>query len=91
MATAIAVPEGFSLHTENSAHILLPASQDAFLNPVQEFNRDLSVACIRVWGDEMNAAKEARWRAGEARSSKKSKSKHTKSEYGGTVVCASGA
>lgn len=61
-APPITVPEGFTLHTENSAHILLPATQDAFLNPVQEFNRDLSVACIRAWSEEMNVEKEAKWR-----------------------------
>ncbi|KAG8816924.1 RNA methyltransferase tRNA(m5U54)methyltransferase [Serendipita sp. 399] len=49
---AITVPKGFKLHTENSAHILLPDTNDAFLNPIQEFNRDLSVACIRVWAEE---------------------------------------
>ncbi|KAG8800285.1 RNA methyltransferase tRNA(m5U54)methyltransferase [Serendipita sp. 398] len=48
----ITVPNGFKLHTENSAHILLPDTNDAFLNPIQEFNRDLSVACIRVWAEE---------------------------------------
>ncbi|KAJ7582668.1 tRNA methyltransferase [Mycena floridula] len=56
----IVVPDGFRLHTENKAHILL-ASNEAFLNPVQEFNRDLSVACIRVWSEEMNRAKEIKW------------------------------
>ncbi|THU80820.1 N2,N2-dimethylguanosine tRNA methyltransferase [Dendrothele bispora CBS 962.96] len=56
----VAVPEGFNLHTENSAHILL-SSNEAFLNPVQEFNRDLSVACIRVWSEELDKEKETRW------------------------------
>ncbi|KAG8892504.1 RNA methyltransferase tRNA(m5U54)methyltransferase, partial [Tulasnella sp. 403] len=55
------IPEGFRLHTENSASILLPDTADAFLNPVQEFNRDLSVACIRVWGDDMNAKRKEKW------------------------------
>jgi tRNA (guanine26-N2/guanine27-N2)-dimethyltransferase len=59
---ALAIPEGYTLHSENSAHILLPASADAFLNPVQEFNRDLSVACIRVWSEELNREKELKWR-----------------------------
>jgi hypothetical protein len=58
----LAIPEGYTLHSENSAHILLPASADAFLNPVQEFNRDLSVACIRVWGDELDVEKERQWK-----------------------------
>ncbi len=62
---SITVPEGFVVHRENSASILLPVTDDgkeAFLNPVQEFNRDLSVACIRVWSEETARAKEAKWR-----------------------------
>lgn len=55
------VPQGFVLHSENSSHILLDTNA-AFLNPVQEFNRDLSVACIRTFGDETNRAKEAKWK-----------------------------
>ncbi|KAJ2931359.1 hypothetical protein H1R20_g5737, partial [Candolleomyces eurysporus] len=60
-ASAKEVPEGYVLHTENTSHILLDANA-AFLNPVQEFNRDLSVASIRVWSEELNREKEARWR-----------------------------
>ncbi|KAF9264645.1 N2,N2-dimethylguanosine tRNA methyltransferase [Marasmius fiardii PR-910] len=61
-ATAsIVVPEGFKLYTENNSHILL-ASDEAFLNPVQEFNRDLSVACINVWSEQVSKAKEERWK-----------------------------
>ena len=59
---SITVPDGFTLHTENTSHILLPSNNEAFLNPVQEFNRDLSVAAIRVWSEELNRAKEERWR-----------------------------
>ncbi|KAJ3813181.1 N2 N2-dimethylguanosine tRNA methyltransferase [Lentinula lateritia] len=51
------VPDGFKLHTENNAHILM-SENEAFLNPVQEFNRDLSVACIRTWSEELNKAKD---------------------------------
>ena len=56
------IPEGFSLHKENTTKILLPSTDEAFLNPVQEFNRDLSVACIRAWSEELDAAKEKKWR-----------------------------
>ena len=59
---SITVPDGFTLHTENTSHILLPSSNEAFLNPVQEFNRDLSVAAIRVWSEGLNRTKEERWR-----------------------------
>ncbi|KAH9996809.1 N2,N2-dimethylguanosine tRNA methyltransferase [Russula vinacea] len=55
-------PDGFTLHTENTSHILLPSNNEAFLNPVQEFNRDLSVAAIRVWSEDLNRTKEERWR-----------------------------
>jgi tRNA (guanine26-N2/guanine27-N2)-dimethyltransferase len=57
----ITVPPGYKLHTENSAHILLPDTDDAFLNPVQEFNRDLSVASIRVWAEQRDAIKKEKW------------------------------
>jgi len=56
------VPDGFTLHTENTSHILLPSNNEAFLNPIQEFNRDLSVATIRVWSEVLNRTKEERWR-----------------------------
>ena len=82
---AFTVPEGFTLHKENTSAILLPASNDAFLNPVQEFNRDLSVACIRTWGDLMNREKEKKWRQSLERRAKKAeavghKAKKAKSE-----------
>ncbi|GLB34920.1 putative tRNA methyltransferase [Lyophyllum shimeji] len=71
-ASNIIVPDGFTLHTENTSHILLE-SNEAFLNPVQEFNRDTSVACIRVWSEELNRAKEARWRQNQEKKARKAK------------------
>jgi tRNA (guanine26-N2/guanine27-N2)-dimethyltransferase len=68
---SITVPEGFTLHTENTSHILLPSNNEAFLNPVQEFNRDLSVAAIRIWTEELNKKKEERWRQTRERRQKK--------------------
>lgn len=59
--TMVTVPEGFTLHSENSAQILLPDNNEAFLNPVQEFNRDLSVACIRTWGEIAHEEKKKKW------------------------------
>ncbi|KAH0826983.1 N2,N2-dimethylguanosine tRNA methyltransferase [Lanmaoa asiatica] len=67
----IVVPEGFSLYTENNAHILISSKDEAFLNPVQEFNRDMSVACIRVWSEELNNEKEDRFRKAEERRAKR--------------------
>jgi len=66
MTEQVQVPDGFKLHTENTSNILLSANE-AFLNPVQEFNRDLSVACIRVWSEETNRVKEERWRRSQER------------------------
>ncbi|KAH9063312.1 N2 N2-dimethylguanosine tRNA methyltransferase [Lactarius vividus] len=60
--SSVTVPDGFTLHTENTSHILLPSNNEAFLNPVQEFNRDLSVATIRAWSEAWNKNKEERWR-----------------------------
>ncbi|KAJ7905527.1 N2,N2-dimethylguanosine tRNA methyltransferase, partial [Mycena olivaceomarginata] len=63
-----------SAHRNNS-HILL-SSNEAFLNPVQEFNRDTSVACIRVWSEELHESKKARWlRAQEKKHTKQKKRK----------------
>ncbi|KAH9050649.1 N2 N2-dimethylguanosine tRNA methyltransferase [Lactarius hengduanensis] len=60
--SSVTVPDGFTLHTENTSHILLPSNNEAFLNPIQEFNRDLSVATIRAWSEVSNKTKEERWR-----------------------------
>ncbi|CCM02381.1 uncharacterized protein FIBRA_04476 [Fibroporia radiculosa] len=68
---SITIPEGYTLHTENTSRILLPPGNQAFLNPVQEFNRDLSVACIRTWSELINEEKETKWRAGQERRAKK--------------------
>ena len=76
----ISIPLGFTLHSENNSHILLPPSNEAFLNPVQEFNRDTSVACIRVWSEELNKAKEARWRKPRKPNAKKPDKKRLKGD-----------
>ncbi|KAI9219578.1 N2,N2-dimethylguanosine tRNA methyltransferase [Blastocladiella britannica] len=50
--------------TEGQATILFPRNNEVFYNPVQQFNRDMSIAAIRTWRD---IAQEERW----ARSLKK--------------------
>ncbi|KAL1701396.1 N2,N2-dimethylguanosine tRNA methyltransferase-domain-containing protein [Schizophyllum commune] len=65
-ATSVIVPEGLRLHTENTTHLLL-AADEAFLNPVQEFNRDLSIACIRTWSEMREKERQAKREAGRAR------------------------
>jgi tRNA (guanine26-N2/guanine27-N2)-dimethyltransferase len=78
------VPEGYVLHTENTSHILLDANA-AFLNPIQEFNRDLSVASIRVWSEEFNREKEARWRQKLERKQKSKETSHVVKRMKGAV------
>ncbi|KIP09582.1 hypothetical protein PHLGIDRAFT_126174 [Phlebiopsis gigantea 11061_1 CR5-6] len=72
------VPDGYTLHSENTSHILLPSDNGAFLNPVQEFNRDLSVACIRVWGEQMDETKKLKWEQERERKAQKAESKAKK-------------
>lgn len=45
------VPPGYKAHTESSTTILVPEANTAFLNPVQQYNRDLSIAVIRAWNE----------------------------------------
>ncbi|KAG6814370.1 hypothetical protein H0H92_010956 [Tricholoma furcatifolium] len=73
----ILVPDGFTLHTENTSHILLEANA-AFLNPVQEFNRDTSVACIRVWSEELNKSKQEKRRQNQEKKAKKQEERDAK-------------
>lgn len=44
------IPVGLTPYTEQSTTILLPDDNTAFLNPVQQFNRDLSISVISTWG-----------------------------------------
>jgi len=36
--------------TEGTATILFPDTEDVFYNPVQEFNRDISIAVVNKFG-----------------------------------------
>ncbi|KAJ3411518.1 tRNA methyltransferase 1 [Chytridiales sp. JEL 0842] len=44
-------PEGFKTISEGLASILVPDTKEAdvFYNPIQEFNRDMSIAVINTW------------------------------------------
>jgi N2,N2-dimethylguanosine tRNA methyltransferase len=59
-----AVPQGYTALHESTTEILIPSSslpsnpaenpsqsKQVFLNPVQEYNRDLSVVAIRCWSE----------------------------------------
>lgn len=57
------IPAGLTPYTEQSTTILLPDDNTAFLNPVQQFNRDLSVAVISTWAQVWREDGRAEWEA----------------------------
>ncbi|TIA78174.1 hypothetical protein E3P98_03947 [Wallemia ichthyophaga] len=64
--TQPALPENHKLTSENTAQILIPITEKsdnkAFINPIQEFNRDLSVAAIKVWSEIVCDEKSAKFK-----------------------------
>lgn len=59
---------------ENSATIVMQSKEAAFLNPVQEFNRDLSTLAIIAWSQILDREKKQRYMAHiEARNAKRAK------------------
>ncbi|KAJ2489084.1 RNA methyltransferase tRNA(m5U54)methyltransferase [Coemansia sp. RSA 2050] len=46
---------------EGQATILFPKNNEVFYNPVQQFNRDMSIAAIKTWHDTTNEAKMLRF------------------------------
>lgn len=46
--------------TEGQATILFPKKNEVFYNPVQQFNRDMSIAAIRTWSEIFNQEKAER-------------------------------
>ncbi|KAJ1794977.1 RNA methyltransferase tRNA(m5U54)methyltransferase [Coemansia sp. RSA 1938] len=47
--------------TEGRATILFPRNNEVFYNPVQQFNRDMSIAAIKTWRDITAETKLARY------------------------------
>ncbi|WVW83725.1 N2,N2-dimethylguanosine tRNA methyltransferase [Kwoniella bestiolae CBS 10118] len=54
-------PKGHTTHTESTTTIFLPKA-GAFLNPVQHYNRDMSVAVIRAWNEMRKEELESKFR-----------------------------
>lgn len=69
------IPDTHRPHTERTTTILVPKENTAFLNPVQEYNRDLSVATIRAWNNLRKEELEGRWRQKLEREAKKKAAK----------------
>lgn len=55
------VPAGYTVHREASAEVLLADGRDVFINPIQEFNRDLSSLAIRTWSELVDAERRAKF------------------------------
>ncbi|WVQ99259.1 N2,N2-dimethylguanosine tRNA methyltransferase [Kwoniella sp. CBS 9459] len=55
------LPKDHTTHTESTTTIFLPKA-GAFLNPVQHYNRDMSVAVIRAWNELRKEELEEKWR-----------------------------
>ncbi|KAJ2077935.1 RNA methyltransferase tRNA(m5U54)methyltransferase [Coemansia sp. RSA 988] len=53
--------EDFQQITEGQATILFPKNNEVFYNPVQQFNRDMSIAAIKTWRDITMAARMERF------------------------------
>ena len=84
---------------EGLAHILIPAeaskvpqtapkgdnqAQSVFYNPIQQFNRDLSVLAIKAYGEDVIARKQEALERHRERTSKKRHEKKRKREEGST-------
>lgn len=41
--------DDYNIVNEGKANILFPKKETVFYNPIQQFNRDLSVSCIKAW------------------------------------------
>ncbi|GMK57270.1 hypothetical protein CspeluHIS016_0401040 [Cutaneotrichosporon spelunceum] len=65
------IPDTHRPHTERTTTILIPKDASAFLNPVQEYNRDLSVSVIRAWNEDRKEKLEAQFRTRRAKKQKK--------------------
>lgn len=65
------IPPDHREHTEGTTTIIIPNENLAFLNPVQQYNRDLSVAVIRAWSEMRQEEAEARYVAKGARGADK--------------------
>ncbi|ODQ66241.1 guanine-N2--methyltransferase [Nadsonia fulvescens var. elongata DSM 6958] len=50
----------YSTFTEGKAEILFPKENQVFYNPIQQYNRDLSVTCIRAWHQLYSEKKSAK-------------------------------
>uniref|UniRef100_V5F144 tRNA (guanine(26)-N(2))-dimethyltransferase n=1 Tax=Kalmanozyma brasiliensis (strain GHG001) TaxID=1365824 RepID=V5F144_KALBG len=85
-ASGITLADHESAFRENSATIVMPSAEAAFLNPVQEFNRDLSTLAIRTWSERLDAEKKARFvRASQRKTTSAGKGKGKRKDVNGST------
>lgn len=90
------MPEGFVPYSEATTSILFAAPPESssattapvFLNPVQQYNRDLSVVAIRTWSEARQREKRAYWEEGLRR---KRERKRAREDKGGDAKKRKGA
>lgn len=84
-------PAGYRVHVEGRAGILVPDGsstsipdkdkhQNVFVNPIQEFNRDVSIAAIRAWSEMVDAVKREQWEQKQAARKSRPDSEHASSK-----------
>lgn len=75
--------DDFNLVKEGMATILAPKQDKVFYNPIQQFNRDLSIMCAKAWLNQYQDTKErARELRGKKRNlERKSNNKRAKTEF----------
>jgi tRNA (guanine26-N2/guanine27-N2)-dimethyltransferase len=80
------VPDGFTALHESTTEILIPSTslpsnpadnptqtKQVFLNPVQEYNRDLSIVAIRCWSELRAEEQRRKWEKGMQKGNAKAK------------------
>jgi len=80
VATALGLKPGEAAFREGSATIAVPSKEAAFLNPVQQFNRDLSTLAIRTWAQVRDDARRQRFEARLSEAGAGARKKRRKSE-----------
>ncbi|WWC89490.1 N2,N2-dimethylguanosine tRNA methyltransferase [Kwoniella dendrophila CBS 6074] len=75
------IPQGHTTHTESTTTIFLP-KEGAFLNPVQHYNRDMSVAVIRSWNELRKEELETKFRNKLAKTGGVTKKKQNQQQKG---------
>lgn len=75
--------DDYNVVREGKAEILFPKAETVFYNPVQQFNRDLSVSCIKAW-DNLYGSQARNGRHGRRNGKKRLSGSDEESSNGGS-------